>query len=125
MILAIRLTNQKRIALLRRLIELSNALSRNTSFNLNTNLSDLLDVDIDVDVDVDISTDGDVSNPNSPSSLRALLESLLNEQIQVTTPFDTISGTLIAVKSNYIVIVEGSGNLVFVVIENIESVVEL
>ena len=85
---------------------------------------------LDVDFDVNFGGGGGDSGtntcpPNSPTTLRELLCSLVNEQVQVTTPFDTVTGTLIAVKSDYIVIVESSGAQVLVRIEKIELVSEL
>lgn len=63
--------------------------------------------------------------PTPPTTLRTLLLSLVNEQVQITTPFDTLTGSLIAVRTDYVVLVEGDGSLVFVRIAKIESVVEL
>ncbi|WP_161493835.1 DUF2642 domain-containing protein [Virgibacillus necropolis] len=51
-----------------------------------------------------------------------MLRNLVNQQVQVTTPFGTVTGTLIAVKYNYIVISESSGNQVLVRTEKIEFV---
>ncbi|MEK4300798.1 DUF2642 domain-containing protein [Oceanobacillus sp. FSL W8-0428] len=60
--------------------------------------------------------------PGTPTTIREVLLSLVNEQVQVTTPFDTISGTLLAVQDDYIVIIEASGSQVLVRIEKIEFV---
>lgn len=59
-----------------------------------------------------------------PSSLRQLLNSLLNETVSVTVPFQTLTGTLIAVRSDYIVLVEPGGTIVEVPIANIELLSE-
>ncbi|MUK87444.1 DUF2642 domain-containing protein [Ornithinibacillus sp. L9] len=64
-------------------------------------------------------------NPNIPRTLREVLLSLINEQVQVTTPFGPITGTLLVVKCDYIVIVEASGAQVLVPIDKIELVSEL
>ncbi|MFD1065875.1 DUF2642 domain-containing protein [Oceanobacillus locisalsi] len=62
------------------------------------------------------------SPPSTPTNIREVLLSLVNEQVQVTTPFDTISGTLIAVQDDYVVIIEASGAQALVRIEKIEFV---
>jgi hypothetical protein len=53
------------------------------------------------------------------------LLTLLNEQVQISTPFDTLTGTLMAVQNDYVVLVESTGSLVFVAISQIETVTEL
>ncbi|WP_246145010.1 DUF2642 domain-containing protein [Oceanobacillus sojae] len=65
---------------------------------------------------------GGGGTPGTPTTIREVLLSLVNEQVQVTTPFDTISGTLLAVQDDYIVIIEASGSQVLVRIEKIEFV---
>lgn len=63
--------------------------------------------------------------PCTPTTLREVLLSLVNEQVQVTTPFGAITGTLIAVQDDYIVIIETSGDQVLVRIDKTELISEL
>ncbi|GGP09188.1 DUF2642 domain-containing protein [Oceanobacillus neutriphilus] len=65
---------------------------------------------------------GGGGTPGTPTTIREVLLGLVNEQVQVTTPFDTISGTLLSVQDDYIVIIEASGAQVLVRIEKIEFV---
>ncbi len=62
--------------------------------------------------------------PITPETLRELLLTLVNEQVQVTTPFGEVSGLLLAVRNDYIVIIE-AGSQVLVRIDKIELVSEL
>ncbi|MDQ0232504.1 DUF2642 domain-containing protein [Metabacillus malikii] len=127
--------NENRAALLRRLVDLTNALSDNSSssFNLSANLGNLLDFDVNVEVSCG-DDNGDTPTPPPvdptptpvlPETLYGLLRTLLNERVQVTTAFDTLTGTLIGVQDDYISLIESTGNLVFVLYDQIESVVEL
>ncbi|HLQ71570.1 MAG TPA: DUF2642 domain-containing protein [Bacillota bacterium] len=59
---------------------------------------------------------------NTPKTIIDVLCSMINEQIQVTTPFGVITGTLLDVKQNYIVILEDTGAQVLVRTAKIESV---
>ena len=61
---------------------------------------------------------------SNPTTAARLLNSLMNETISVTVPFQTITGTLIAIRSDYIVLVESDGSIVEIPIENIEFVSE-
>jgi len=59
---------------------------------------------------------------NTPKTIVEVLCSLINEQVDVTTPFGVITGTLLAVKCDYIVILEDTGAQVLVRTNKIESV---
>ncbi len=63
--------------------------------------------------------------PVEPTTLSGLLESLINESVQVTTPFDTLTGTVIAVQNDYIALVGTDGEVFLVAIDKIEAVSEL
>lgn len=98
--------------------------------NLNANDSENSDPNISINVP---GIDLGITLPNllpsaptapttsQPSMLREALLNYLNEQIAVTTAFDTITGTLSAVETDYIVIVEGNGSIVLIPIDQIES----
>lgn len=58
----------------------------------------------------------------NPRSIRQVLLQFLNQPVTIVTPFDTVSGTLIAVKLDYVVLVNGAGNLILVPINKVESV---
>ncbi|SDI86575.1 DUF2642 domain-containing protein [Natribacillus halophilus] len=63
--------------------------------------------------------------PDQPNTLRDLLCTLVGNQVQVTTPFGEVAGTLIAVRDDYIVMVDDTGTQVLVRIDVIEAVSEL
>lgn len=64
------------------------------------------------------------TEPGTPSSMREVLLNLLNKQAGVTTTFDTITGTVAAVKVDYVVMIEGDGSQVLIPFDQIESVSE-
>nr|AGQ45433.1 hypothetical protein [Bacillaceae bacterium JMAK1] len=72
----------------------------------------------------DTDGNGTPCSPDTPSTLRDLLCSLVGEQVQITTEFGIVAGTLIAVQTDYIVLIE-TGDQVLVRIEKIESFNEL
>lgn len=59
---------------------------------------------------------------NTPETIIDVLCTLINEQVDVITPFGVITGTLLEVKSDYIVILEDTGAQVLVRTDKIESV---
>lgn len=63
--------------------------------------------------------------PSSPTTIREVLLSLVNEQVQITTPFGAVTGTLLLVKNDYIVVIEATGDQALVRIDKIELVSEL
>src|SRR5690625_4485904 len=62
--------------------------------------------------------------PSTPTTLKEVIKSLVNEQIQVTTPFGEVTGTLIAVKDDYIVIIDMMRDQTLVRIDKIELINE-
>lgn len=117
------LTNRQR-----NLLNLINQLSQNTSTVIESKTGlgiDFPSVDFNIDFG-GVSTSPSTGKPpagNVPTTMRELLMTLVNEQVEVTTPFETVSGLLLAVKDDYIVLVE-SGSQVLVRIEAIELVSE-
>jgi len=117
----------------RNLLTLANQLSQNLVNNsgnnsgLNTDFSvDLPGLGLDVDLNMGRRpSPTPPSPPTPPTTMREVLLSLVNEQVAVTTPFDVITGTLIAVRDDYIVVIENSGAQVLVRIDKIELVSEL
>jgi hypothetical protein len=63
--------------------------------------------------------------PTQPTTMRGLLLRLVNKQVQITTPFETLTGTLSAVRMDYVALVETDGSLTLVKIDKIESAIEL
>lgn len=61
-------------------------------------------------------------NRNTPETIIDVLCDLINERIQVTVPFGVITGTLLDVKCDYIIMLEDTGALVLVRTRSIESV---
>ncbi|MFB5189395.1 DUF2642 domain-containing protein [Alicyclobacillus fastidiosus] len=59
--------------------------------------------------------------PAEPLTLRQALLRLLNENVVITTPFEPVTGTLIAVEDDYVAVVEPTSNLVLIPIRKIES----
>jgi len=58
-------------------------------------------------------------------SLRFLLRSLIDKQVEILTPFETYTGNLTSVQSDYVVLTESNGSVVFVRTAKIETVIEL
>ena len=98
------------------LLELLNQMSRNLANNNG------LDFDIDFG---GIKKPDKSPPPCTPTTFREVLLSLVNEQVQVTTPFGVVTGTLLAVKSDYIVMIDDSGDQVLIHIDKIELISEL
>ncbi|EZH65575.1 hypothetical protein [Geomicrobium sediminis] len=55
-------------------------------------------------------------------SFRRLLKRLQESSVEVTTPFGVTSGTLVAVRKDYIVIIENSDRQVLIAIRKIETI---
>ncbi|WP_080873930.1 DUF2642 domain-containing protein [Oceanobacillus timonensis] len=122
----------------RKLVNLLNQLSQNVvtansandtsndstlSNNLSLNLPGFsLDANNNLNLGFGNRGGGTPTPPSTPTSIREVLQGLVNEQVQVTTPFDTISGTLLTVQDDYVVIIEASGAQVLVQIDKIEFV---
>ncbi|MEW9677363.1 DUF2642 domain-containing protein [Lentibacillus sp. L22] len=119
------LTDRQR-DLLNYLNQLSQSLANsglNNDFSLN-----LPGLNVDFDVDVGRNRSGGGTSPtppNTPKTMRDVLINAINEQVQITTPFDTVTGTLIAVKNDYVVLVENTGEQTLVRIDKIEFVSEI
>lgn len=62
---------------------------------------------------------------NNRQTLRAFLTNLLNEQVTMSTPLEPITGTLIAVQRDYVVVVESDGSLVLIPLSQIQTVTEM
>ncbi|HLR61010.1 MAG TPA: DUF2642 domain-containing protein [Lentibacillus sp.] len=127
----VNLTNRQR-GLLRLANQLSqNLVTDNTDNGLNHNFSvDLPGVDFDAGFNLDFGTDDGTDtpvdpSPSTPETLRDVLLELQNEQVEVTTPFGPVTGTVISVQNDYVVLVEADGSQILVPIESIELVSEL
>ncbi|GAF15561.1 hypothetical protein JCM19046_1960 [Bacillus sp. JCM 19046] len=57
-----------------------------------------------------------------PATKRGLLKSLVGEQIEASTPFGFVSGTLLSTKKDYIVLIDETETQVFVRIDKIETI---
>ncbi|WP_176142433.1 DUF2642 domain-containing protein [Halobacillus hunanensis] len=84
-----------------------------------------LDFDFNLDIGEDASPDTPTPPATTPDTLTEVLLRLRNEQVEITTPFGTVTGTLLVVESDYVVVVEASGAQVLVRIDKIELVSEL
>ncbi|HLS09557.1 DUF2642 domain-containing protein [Lentibacillus sp.] len=120
------LTNRQR-----GLLRLGNQLTRNlfdTNAGLNHNVSvDLPGIDFDAGFSADFGTDngtGAPADPTAPETLRDVLLELQNEQVTITTAFGPVTGTVISVQNDYVVLVETGGAQVLVPMESIELVSE-
>ncbi|WP_068672577.1 DUF2642 domain-containing protein [Oceanobacillus sp. Castelsardo] len=60
----------------------------------------------------------------TPTTIRESLLSLIGEQVEITTPFGVINGTLLNVQDDYVVMIEGNGDRTLVRMEKIELVSE-
>ncbi|UJL46875.1 DUF2642 domain-containing protein [Virgibacillus sp. NKC19-16] len=128
------LTNGQRSNVLRLINQLSQNINTNNSSGLSENLSINLpgfNVDAGLNLGFGSGDDGTVTPPpntlppTTPTTIREVLLNLVNEQVEVSVPFGTVTGTLLLVRDDYVVIVEASGAQVLVRIENIETVSEL
>ncbi|MCY9017522.1 DUF2642 domain-containing protein [Priestia megaterium] len=59
------------------------------------------------------------------SNLRNDLTNRINQTVQLSTEYDTLSGVLLAVLSDYVVLVESDGTMHFVNLTKIETVASL
>jgi hypothetical protein len=59
------------------------------------------------------------------SNLRNNLTSRINQTVQLSTEYDTLSGVLLAVLLDYVVLVESDGTMNFVNLSKIETVASL
>lgn len=120
------LTNAQR----NNLLNLANQLSQNMT-NDTSGLSENLSINLpgfSADAGLNLgfgSREEETDVPGSPTTMRDVLLNLVNEQVEVTTPFGSVTGTLIAVRNDYIVLVEATGAQTLVRMENIELVNEL
>jgi len=113
------LTTQAKRDLLRRLLQLPQSQTTSTT-TADANLSlDLPGINIDLNV-------GTSGTTPSITSIRDTLLTLLNKEVTIeTSSGEDITGTLIAVKSDYVVLVAAvTQSLVFVRIPRIVSVQE-
>ncbi|MFA1822876.1 DUF2642 domain-containing protein [Virgibacillus oceani] len=117
----------------RNLLNLANQLSQNiispgeNSLNHNASVN-IPGLGLNVDHSLGIGgteTPPTPPEPEPPTTLRDVLLSLVNEQVEVTTPFDMVTGTLLLVRDDYVVVVENTGAQVLVRIDKIELVNEL
>jgi len=111
-------------------LNLINTPGNNSSSNsgINTDVSvDLPGLDLDVDLNLGRRRPDPTppTPPAPPATIREVLLSLVNEQVAITTPFDVVSGTLIAVRDDYIVVIENTGAQALIRIDKIELVSEL
>lgn len=100
------------------LVALSQSLTATSLSNRGIDVSAMLDL-LGINFNVSIGTSS--SSLLSPNGLAQYL----NNEIAVTTPSEVISGTLIAIQTNYIVMVEFDGSLVLIPIDKIEAVTEI
>ena len=97
---------------------LLNQLSLNLASNRQNADSSANTSGIDIDFDFDIGGgSGFPPSCDTPTTFRELLLTLVNEQVQVTTPFGAVTGILLVVEDDYIVIVENAGEQVLVAID--------
>ena len=72
---------------------------------------------------------GDEETPappgSEPETILDVLRNLRNEQVELTTPFGTVTGTLIFVGNDFVVLAEADGNRVLVRVYKIELVRDL
>ncbi|GEO24329.1 hypothetical protein AAC03nite_01140 [Alicyclobacillus acidoterrestris] len=61
-------------------------------------------------------------NPAEPASIRQVLLNNLNQNVVISTAFEPVTGTIIAVERDYVVVVETTSNVVLIPIAQIEAV---
>ena len=62
--------------------------------------------------------------PDTPTTLQEVLLSMVNEQVQITTPFGAVTGTILSVNQDYVILFENSGDQVLIRIDKIEFISE-
>lgn len=72
-----------------------------------------------------IDLGGNRGGKPTPETIVDVLNSLVNEQVEITTPFGTVTGTLLRVENDYVVMVEASGSQVLVRLDKIELVSDM
>ena len=108
----------------RNLLKLINQMSQNTNASMARNADLAVDFpSVDLGVDFGGVSTSSPSTPPTPTSMRELLLTLVNEQVQVTTPFGAVSGLLLFVGEDYIAVVE-DGSQVLIRVDQIELVSE-
>ncbi len=118
------LSSEARTQLLKRLLQLTQSQTTSTSTELLGLNLDVLGRDLlNLDLSLPITLPG--TGSSTPTTLPGYLTTLLNKQVQISTPFDTLTGTLMAVQNDYVVLMETAGSLVFVAISQIETVTGL
>lgn len=121
----------------RNLLRLLNQMSQNTTALLNRDVNvDLPSFNFGLDLgEITIPGEGAVEppgpptdpstpEPTTPTTLEELLVSLVNEQVEIAVPFGTVTGVLLAVRDDYVVVRE-TEELVLIRIEKIEYVREI
>lgn len=105
----------------------TNSVGQNSGFSI-----DFPQVDLDLGIDLGGITIPSTPTPptpptppGTPTTMRELLLSLVNEQVELTTPFGAVTGTLLAVRDDYVVLIEADGSQVLVRIDKVELVGEL
>ncbi|SRR5690606_15559050 len=113
----------------RNLLRLIQQLNQNlltSSENLTSNSLVDLGIDFNLDLNIGGSRGGNgtppVTPPGAPSSMRELFTSLLQERVEITVPFGILTGTVISVQNDYVVLISDTGEQELVRYENIESV---
>jgi hypothetical protein len=126
----------------RNLLQLLNQLSQNivnadvsTESGLTKNLSiNLPGFNLDSELNLGTGSNDSDSGPNpgddevsvpEPESMLDVLRNLVNEQVEITTPFGTVTGTLLNVEESYIVMIEANGNRVLVRTDKIELITDM
>lgn len=111
-------TNPQTEKLKKQLVALTQRLTPTDSANCGIDFSFMIDL---LGIDLDFSIHLPCPNPPTPGGL----EQYLYKEIVVTTPSEVISGTLIAIQEDYIVMVEFDGSLVLIPLDKIEEVNEI
>ncbi|MGN7284271.1 hypothetical protein ACTHP3_04880 [Shouchella rhizosphaerae] len=58
---------------------------------------------------------------NGTAAIRDVLLGLVGMPVQVTTPFSVLTGTLLSVQTDYIVLIEDTGSQVHIRLDEIEA----
>lgn len=62
------------------------------------------------------------TTPSAPTDMSSYLTTLLNKSVEIATPGDTNTGTLAAVKSDYIALIGNTGTTVLIPMSAIDAV---
>ncbi|WP_280169448.1 hypothetical protein [Priestia megaterium] len=120
------LSSTARTQLLQRLLDLSQNVTNTTTSSLGNVSVDLGNLGgIDLTLPNLRSLLCPSSPPSTPTDMSSYLSTLLNKQVEILTPGGPNTGTLAAVKTDYIALIGSTGTTTLIPMSSIEGVREI